>query len=158
MDNNSRVGACLHEPGLDINPGQFSVEFYVYTSPDWVRVGSISADPGQFLLCSVERACDYLSVRKMADERCNHQNHQFVLMLSAILPVLFACAQLHAFLMLMIMLQQQQVHATHRALFFDFNGAAAKLCKLNKRRKNRLVWVRPGRTEQWWINLWTGVY
>ena len=34
----------------------------------------------------------------MADEPCNHQNHQFVLTVSAILPMLFADEQLHAFL------------------------------------------------------------
>ena len=94
----------------------------------------------------------------MADEPCNHQ---FMLTLSAVLPMLFACAQLHGFLilmlMLMLMLQQQQLQATHRALFFDFNRAATRLRKLNKRRKNRRVWVRPGRTERWWISLWTGV-
>ena len=70
--------ASLHEPGLDTDPGQFSVEFYVYTSPGWERVGSFSADPGQFHFRWVERAGDYLSVRKMADEPCNHQNHQSV--------------------------------------------------------------------------------
>ena len=43
------VRASLHEPGLDTDPGQFSVEYYVYVSPGWVRVGSFSADPGQFL-------------------------------------------------------------------------------------------------------------
>ena len=42
------VRASLHEPGLDTDPGQFSVEYYVYMSPGWVRVGSFSADPGQF--------------------------------------------------------------------------------------------------------------
>ena len=146
--------ASLHDPGLDTDPGQFIAEFYVYTSPGWVRVGSISADPGQFLFRSVERAGNELSVRKMADEPCNHQ---FMLTLSAVLPMLFACAQLHGFLILMLMLQQQQLQATHRALFLDFNRAAIKFRKLNKRRKNRRVWVRPGRTEQWWINLWTGV-
>ena len=70
--------ASLHEPGLDTDPGQFSVEFYVYTSPGLVRAGSFSADPGQFSFRWVERAGDYLSVRKMVDEPCNHQNHQFV--------------------------------------------------------------------------------
>ena len=35
------------------------------------------------------------------------------------------------FLLLMIMLQQQQLQATHHARFFDFNRAAAKLRKLN---------------------------
>ena len=120
-----------------------------------MRAASISLDPGQFLFARLEGLVTTLSVREMADETCNH--HQFVFTLSAILPMLFACAQLHGFLLLMIMLQQQQLHATHRALFFDFNRAAAKLRRLNKRRKNRRVWVRPGRTEQWWINLWTGV-
>ena len=43
-----------------------------------MRVGSFSADPGQFPFRWVERAGNYLSVRKMADEPCNHQNHQFV--------------------------------------------------------------------------------
>ena len=86
-----KLRASLHEPGLD-------------------------TDPGQFLLRSVERDGNYLSVRKMADQPCNHQNHQFVLTLSAILPRLFACAQLHGFLMLM--LQQQQLQATHRVLRF----------------------------------------
>ena len=61
-----------------------------------MRVGSISADLDQFLFRSVERAGNYLSVRKMADEPCNLQNHQFVFTLSAVLPMLFACAQLHA--------------------------------------------------------------
>ena len=51
--------ASLHDPGLDTDPGQFSVEFYVYTSPGWVRVGSIVGDPGQFLFRSVERAGNY---------------------------------------------------------------------------------------------------
>ena len=77
--------ASLHEPGLDTDPGQFSVEYYVYMSPGWVRVGSFSADPGQFPFRWVERAGDYLSVSKMADEPCNHHNHQFALTLSAIL-------------------------------------------------------------------------
>ena len=49
----------LHDPGLDTDPGQFSGEFYVYTSPGWVRVGSIVGDPGQFLFRSVERAGNY---------------------------------------------------------------------------------------------------
>ena len=44
----SSFRASLHEPGLDTDPGQFSVEYYVYMSPGWVRVGSFSADPGQF--------------------------------------------------------------------------------------------------------------
>ena len=85
--------ASLHEPGLDTDPGQFSVEFYDYTSPGWVKIASISADPDQFVFRSVERAGNYLSVRKMADEPCNLQNHQFVFTLSAVLPMLFACAQ-----------------------------------------------------------------
>lgn len=74
----NRLRASLHEPGLETDPGQFSVEYYVYMSPGWVRVGSV---PFRW----VERAGDYLSVRKMADEPCNHNNHQFVLTLSAIL-------------------------------------------------------------------------
>ena len=53
--------AALYEPELDADPGQFSLELYVYTNPGWVRVGSISADPGQFLFRSVERAGNYLS-------------------------------------------------------------------------------------------------
>ena len=61
-----------------------------------MRVGPISADPDQFLFPSVERAGNYLSVRRMADEPSNHQNHQVVFTLSAILPMLFACAQLDA--------------------------------------------------------------
>ena len=141
---NHILRAFLQDPGLDTDPGQCMVEFHVYTSPGWVRVGSIPADPDQFLFRSVERAGNYLPVRKMADEPCNHQ---FVLTLSAVLPMLFACAQLHGFLILM--LQQQQLQATHRAIFFDFNRAATKLRRLNKRRKNRRVWVRQGRTEQW---------
>ena len=32
---------------------------------------------------------------------------------------------------------------------------AAKRRKVNKLRENRRVWVRPGRTEQGWMNLWT---
>ena len=48
--------ASLHEPGLDTDPGQFSVEYYVYMSPGWARVGSFSADPGQFPFRWVERA------------------------------------------------------------------------------------------------------
>ena len=84
-----------------------------------MRAASISLDPGQFLFALLEGLVTTLSVREMADETCNH--HQFVFTLSAILPMLFACAQLHGFLLLMIMLQQQQLHATHRALFFDFN-------------------------------------
>ena len=50
--------ASLHEPGLDTDPGQFSVEYYVYMSPGWVRVGPFSADPGQFPFRLVERAGD----------------------------------------------------------------------------------------------------
>ena len=50
-----------------------------------MRVGSFSADLGQFPFRWVERAGDYLPVRKMADEPCNHHNHQLVLTLSAIL-------------------------------------------------------------------------
>ena len=46
--NPRTLRASLHEPGLDTDPGQFSVEYYVYMSPGWVRVGSFSADPGQF--------------------------------------------------------------------------------------------------------------
>ena len=69
-----------------------------------MRVGSTSADPGQFVFRSVEMAGNYLSARKLADEPCSHQNHQFVLTLSAILPMLFACAQLYGFLMLINML------------------------------------------------------
>ena len=46
--------------------------------------------------------------------------------------MLFACVQLHGFLILMLMLQQQQLQATHHALFLDFNRAATKLRKLNK--------------------------
>ena len=46
--------------------------------------------------------------------------------------MLFACAQLLAFLILMLMLQKQQLQATHRPFFFDFNRAATKLRKLNK--------------------------
>ena len=80
--------AALHDPGLDTDPGQLSVEFYVCTSPGWVTVGSFSDGPGQFLFHPVERAGNYLSVRKMADEPCNHQNHQLVLTLPAILPML----------------------------------------------------------------------
>ena len=34
--------ASLQEPGLDTDPGQFSVEYYVYMIPGWVRVGSFS--------------------------------------------------------------------------------------------------------------------
>ena len=64
-----------------------------------MRVGSISADPGQVLFRSVERAGNELSVRKMADEPCNHE---FMLTLAAVLPILFACAQLHGFLLLML--------------------------------------------------------
>ena len=110
-----------------------------------MRVGSIPADPGQFLFRPVERAGKYyFPVRKMADKPCNHQ---FVLKLANALQMLFACAQLHGFSILM--LQQQQLQATHRALFFDFNRAATKLRRLNKRRKNRSVWDRSGRTEQW---------
>ena len=70
VDRKFHFRAALHEPGLDTDPGQFSVEFYVYTSHGWARVESISADPGQFLFRSVERAGNYLSVRKMADEPC----------------------------------------------------------------------------------------
>ena len=44
-----------------------------------MRVGSFSADPGQFPFRWVERAGDYLSVRKMAGEPCSHHNHPFVL-------------------------------------------------------------------------------
>ena len=40
--------ASLHEPGLNTDPGLFSVDYHVYISPGWVRVGSFSADPGQF--------------------------------------------------------------------------------------------------------------
>ena len=80
-----------------------------------------------------------------------------MLTLLAVLPMLFACLQLHGFLMLMLMLQQQQLLATHRALYFDLNRAGTKLYRLNKRRKNRRGWVRHGRIEQWWINLCTGV-
>ena len=32
--------ASLHQPGLDTDPGQFSVEYYLYMIPGWVRVGS----------------------------------------------------------------------------------------------------------------------
>ena len=46
--------------------------------------------------------------------------------------MLFACAQLLAFLILMLMLQKQQLQATHRPFFFDFNREATKLRKLNK--------------------------
>ena len=109
-----------------------------------MRAGSIPADPDQFLFRSVERAGNYLPVRKMVDEPWDHQ---FVLKLAVALPMLFACAQLHGFSI--VMLQQQQLQATHRALFFDFNRAATKRRRLNKCRKNRRVWVRPGRTEQW---------
>ena len=87
------VRASLHDPGLNTDPGQFGVEFYVYTSPGWVRAASISLDPGQFLFARLEGLVTTLSVREMADETCNH--HQFVFTLSAILPMLFACAQLH---------------------------------------------------------------
>ena len=59
--------------------------------------------------------------------------------------MLFACAQLLAFLMLMLMLQKQ-LQATHRPFFFDFNRAATKLRKLNKTvRKllsHSLSWLR----------------
>ena len=46
--------------------------------------------------------------------------------------MLFACAQLLGFLILMLMLQQQQLQAIPRPFFFDFNRAATKLRKLNK--------------------------
>ena len=48
-----------------------------------MRVGSISADPGQLVFRSIERAGNYLSVRKMADEPC-----KFVLTLSGIFMLL----------------------------------------------------------------------
>ena len=51
--------ASLQDPRLDNDPGQFSIKFYVYTSPGWVRVGSIVGDPGQFLFRLVERAGNY---------------------------------------------------------------------------------------------------
>ena len=119
MNSLMSLRASLHDPGFDTDPGQFSVEFFVYMIPGQVRVGSISADPRQFLFRSVERAGNYF-------------NHLFVLTLSAVLPMLFACAQLLAFLILMLMLQKQQLQATHRPFFFDFNRAATKLRKLNK--------------------------
>ena len=56
----------LHEPGL---------------GEGWVILGW----PGSVPFRWVERASDYLSVRKMADEPCNHNNQQFVLTLSVIL-------------------------------------------------------------------------
>ena len=89
-----------------------------------MRVGSISADPGQFLFRSVERAGNCLSVRKMQPSIC--------LTLSAVLLMLFACAQLPGFLILMLILQQQQLQATHHPFFSDFNRAATKLRRLNK--------------------------
>ena len=34
-------GAALYEPGLNTDVGQFSVEFYVYTSTGWMWAGTI---------------------------------------------------------------------------------------------------------------------
>ena len=36
---NNGLRASLHDPGLDTDPGQFSVEFYVYMNPGWVGLG-----------------------------------------------------------------------------------------------------------------------
>ena len=40
----------------------------------------------------------------------------------------------------------------------DCNQATSRLRKLNNRnaRRKRRRWLNPGRTDQWWINLWTG--
>ena len=59
---------------------------------------------------------------------------------------------------MMIMYQRQQLQITHRQIILDINKVPAKLRQVSKgRRKKRRVWVKLGRTKQWWINLWAGV-
>ena len=115
----------------------------LYTTPGWAPIRVSSASNFTFTRARAEWGLGQSRATRVSFifaglkglvttcqwEKCNHQ---FVLALSAILPMLFACAQLHGFLILMLMLQQQQLQATHRPFFFDFNGAATKLRKLNK--------------------------
>ena len=68
--------------------------------------------------------------------------HQFALMLSAILPVLSACAQLHGVLLMMIMYQLQQRQITHCQIILDINKVAAKLRTIVVR-INRVINMNP---------------
>ena len=99
----------------------------LYMSPGWTLTRSVQRQilrlhelglgrfrvtlvwPSSVSFSLVDKAGDYLSMRKMVDELCNH--YQFVLTVSAILPMLFACLQLHGFLMLVIMPSWRFFHA-----------------------------------------------
>ena len=56
------------------------------------------------------------------------------------------------------MQQQRMLLFAQSKTILDCNQATSRLRKLNNRnaRRKRRRWVNPGRTDQWWINLWTG--
>ena len=81
-----------------------------------------------------------------------------VVCLSAILPLLLACVQLHGVLLVLLMKQQNKLQLAYRQLLSEWNNNNKKIRALKKLkiRRKRCRWTNPGRTDKWWQNMLNG--
>ena len=64
---------------------------------------------------------------------------------------------LSAILMLSLLRNSRAVETEQRAIFLSStNTSSLSIRKLKSTPKKKRFWVAPGRTDKWWINMWTG--